>query len=233
MWPNWGAITFCMSFKGRFYQPWWGVKKFCNELEEVDEYLLRQILNAHSKTPKEMLHLETGTIPVEYIIKSRRLSYLHHILTREKYELISKVFYAQKRKPVKDDWAETVKKDMDEIQLNLSEENIKTMKKNKFKEHLKKKINQAAFNDLLKRKDSHSKVDHINFKNFEAQAYIKSYKFKTVDKQLLFKLRTRMTNVKANFKTMHENIHCDLCDEEVLQNDALLLDNYKLSYFIE
>ena len=56
MWPNWGAITFCMSFKGRFYQPWWGVKKFCNELEEVDEYLLRQILNAHSKTPKEMLY---------------------------------------------------------------------------------------------------------------------------------------------------------------------------------
>ena len=98
------------------------------------------------------------------------------------------------------------------------------MKKNKFKEHLKKKINQAAFNDLLKRKDSHSKVDHINFKNFEAQAYIKSYKFKTVDKQLLFKLRTRMTNVKANFKTMHENIHCDLCDEEVLQSDAHLLD---------
>ena len=47
---------------------WYGLKStHITELEEVDEYLLRQILNAHSKTPKEMLHLETGTIPVEYV----------------------------------------------------------------------------------------------------------------------------------------------------------------------
>ena len=68
------------------------------ELEEVDHYLLRKIMNGHSKTAKETLHLETGTIPIRFIIKQRRLAYLHHLLTRDERELISKVFYSQKKK---------------------------------------------------------------------------------------------------------------------------------------
>ena len=38
------------------------------KLESVDEALLRSILKAHSKTPKEFLYLETGTIPLRWII---------------------------------------------------------------------------------------------------------------------------------------------------------------------
>ena len=64
-------------------------------LEQVDECLLRGILQAHSKTPKEALYLETGAKPIRFIVKSRRLGYLHHLLTRNESELISKVFYAQ------------------------------------------------------------------------------------------------------------------------------------------
>ena len=49
---------------------WYGVKEaHYSELEEVDEYLLRKILNAHSKSPKESLYLETGSIPIRYVIK--------------------------------------------------------------------------------------------------------------------------------------------------------------------
>ena len=33
-----------------------------------------------------------------------------------------------------------------------------------------------------------------------------------------------MTNVKENFKTMHEDLHCNLCDEGFIQTDAHLLD---------
>ena len=64
---------------------WYDLKSSQYEvLEQVDEYLLRKILNAHSKTPKEMLCLETGAIPIRFVIQNRRLSYLHHILTRNK-----------------------------------------------------------------------------------------------------------------------------------------------------
>ena len=37
------------------------------KLESVDESLLRGILKAHSKTPKEFLHLELGTVPLRWV----------------------------------------------------------------------------------------------------------------------------------------------------------------------
>ena len=76
-----------------------------------------------------MLYLETGAIPIKFIIKQRRLSYLHHILTRKDNELIKKVYMAQKRKSVNNDWVLTVKKDIDKIKLNLSDEEIAKFKK--------------------------------------------------------------------------------------------------------
>ena len=206
-------------------ETWYGItSSHVLELQEVDEYLLRKILKAHSKTQKEMLHLETATVPIKYIIKSQRLSYLHNILNRKKSELISKIFYAQKRRPVKDDWAETIKKDIEDIELNLSEENIRLMKKGKFKNILKKKIHQAAFKDLQNKKLFHSKVDHIIYSDFKVQKYVKSYLFRTDEKQLLFKLRTRMTNSKSNFKSMHGKIDYNLCDKNLPQTDSHLLD---------
>ena len=108
---------------------WYGLKSSQYEvLEQEDEYLLRKIFNAHCKTPKEMLYLETGAIPIRFVIQNRRLSYLHHILTPNKNELISKVYYAQKRRPVRDDWSETVKNDIVETDLKLKEDDIRQMK---------------------------------------------------------------------------------------------------------
>ena len=48
------------------------------KLSEVDEYLLRSILGAPSKTPKEALFLETGCIPIKFILKMRRAMYLSY-----------------------------------------------------------------------------------------------------------------------------------------------------------
>ena len=71
-------------------------------------------------------------------------------------------------------------------------------------------------------------MEHINFKKLETQSYLKSYAFKTDEKQLLFKLRTRMTNVKCNFKTMYTNTDCNLCLEGKPQTDIHLLDCKKI-----
>ena len=53
---------------------WYGIKdKDIEQLEQVDEFLLRNLLKAHSKTPKGILYLETGTKTLRFIIKTRRL----------------------------------------------------------------------------------------------------------------------------------------------------------------
>ena len=70
-------------------EAWQGIAKVDIEsLEKVDEALIRGIRGAHAKIHKEALFLETGTIPLRYIIKSRRLSYLKTILDRDFNELI-------------------------------------------------------------------------------------------------------------------------------------------------
>ena len=59
------------------------------KLSNIDEYLLRSILGMPAKTPKEALFLETGCLPVKYLLKMRRIMYLQHILKRPKTELIT------------------------------------------------------------------------------------------------------------------------------------------------
>ena len=170
-----------------------------NSLEKVDEYLLRQILEAHSKTPIEMLYLEMGIVPIKYTIISRRLNYLKNILNTSEHDLIRKVYEAQRRKPTKNDWILTVDQDKKEINMMLTDDQISKMSKYKYKKYVKEKVRSTAFKDLLARKESHSKVEDICYNKFALQKYLSSSKFTMKQKRLLFKLRTRMFDVKANF----------------------------------
>ena len=77
-------------------------------LESVDEALLRSILQAQSKTPREFLHLETGTIQLRWIVAQRRIQYMKHILSRKGNELIKKVFLAQQENPTTGDFVKLV-----------------------------------------------------------------------------------------------------------------------------
>ena len=78
------------------------------KLEAIDEALLRGILKAHTKTPKEFLYLETGALPIKWIIAQRRINYMNHILQRDENELVKKVFLAQRNNPVQGDFVKLV-----------------------------------------------------------------------------------------------------------------------------
>ena len=99
------------------------------QLEKVDEALLRGLLNAHSKAPLESLYLETGCIPIRYIIKSRRLSYIHNILQKDREELVREVYEAQKNDPSEGDFIELINKDANEIGVDFNENKIEKIKK--------------------------------------------------------------------------------------------------------
>ena len=80
---------------------------------------------------------------------------------------------------------------------------------------LKKKIQYAAFNFLMTKKNMHSKIADVEYQKLEIQSFLKSESGLNDDeKQLLVKLRTRMIRVKQNFKNQHENHLCQLCKTE-------------------
>ena len=60
-------------------------------LEAADLDLMRKIFKAHSRTATELFYLETGKIPLRFVVYKRRLMYLWHILNTSENELIHKV----------------------------------------------------------------------------------------------------------------------------------------------
>jgi hypothetical protein len=91
-------------------------------LESIDEQLLRSFVKAHSKTPLEFLYLETGAIPVRFLIYSRRMVYLHSILRRGDEELVKRVYRAQTDNPSPGDIAELLKEDFNTIEEHLKKQ---------------------------------------------------------------------------------------------------------------
>ena len=57
------------------------------------------------------------------------------------------------------------------------------------------------------------------------QSYLKSSEISTLNKQILFKLRTKMLNIKANFSSVNKNnLLCSLCkDMSTTENEEHLL----------
>ena len=216
---------------------WYGLtEENIEKISSIDEYLLRCILRAPSKTPKETLYLETGCKPIKYIIKKRRLMYLHHIIRRPENEVIKRFYDAQKLKPSKNDWVVFVEKDKEDLKIKLNDEEIRKYTKNKFKKYLEERIKIEVFKYLMNKKEKHSKTNDLNYDTLKVQNYMKTDNNLTNDeKYFLFKLRTRMTNVKANFKNSFIDLKCKLgCDSEdnqkhIIECDIILNESQKLA----
>ena len=143
-------------------------------LEKIDENLLRFILGAHAKAPLETLYLESGAIPIRYIVASRRICYLQTILKRDDTELTKRVFEAQLQNPSDGDYVQLVKRDFDEMNISFNLDNVKTTGVETFKKQIKNKVKEAALKYLQEKQKTHTKVKHIEYNKLETQKYLTS-----------------------------------------------------------
>jgi hypothetical protein len=210
-------------------EAWYGLKTADLEnLEQIDEQLLRRILEVGSGCPKEMLYLETGSIPIRFIITYRRLMFLHYILTEDPDCLIYRFYSAQRKNPSRNDWSVTVENDIEDLGISQTIDEIKSMKKEKFGKMLKKSIEEKTLKYLNKIKLKHTKVLHIVHNSLCLQEYLKPENVKSVNlSKFLFQSRTRMLEVKTNFRndTKNEDMSCPLnCKDEDDQKHLLECD---------
>ena len=99
-------------------------------LDKVDLQLLRKAMMVSSKSPRSLLLLELGMVSVEFLLKQKRINFLHHLLTSEDQSLAKKIFLKQVEKPLKDDFVKIVTKDLKECKINLTYEEIQNTSKN-------------------------------------------------------------------------------------------------------
>ena len=139
--------------------------------------------------------------------------YLHTILPDE---MVRKVYDVQKVDTSPGDFYELVEEDKEMLGLNLTDLEIGSMNKAKFKKIVKSHVNQSAFCYLKSLKEGHSKMEGLNYSKFEKAAYMNSPLFNTESVQLLLALRTRtVKSIKNDFRGMYTDIQCPLkCGEE-------------------
>ena len=194
--------------------------KHLEQLEQIDKFLMRKVFSCVSTTPIEAYYLETGALPLRFIITARRLFFYWTILHKPEHELVKQAFRAQQISPVKNDWWLQVQKDMKEHDIDLSELEISTMKKSTFKRVIDSKIREASRKYLFELRNKHTKSSGLQ--TYKLQAYLTTNELSTDEKQLLFQLRTRTFNCKANYKNQYgDNITCILCGSEDNQKHLL------------
>ena len=99
---------------------WYGVTQSdMDQLEQVNEMWLRNLFLCSRNVPKDLLYLEMGLVPISYIIKERRLMFLHHVLHQKTDSLLFRFFIAQKSSPTHKDWVSTVLGDLEEFDINI------------------------------------------------------------------------------------------------------------------
>ena len=179
-------------------------------MKKIDEALLRGLVLGHAKIPVPALYLETGQVPVRYLLACRRLLYLQTILQRDSDELIHKVYIAQKAAPSPGDFCQLVDKDRQLLDCLFTDEQIASISKYDFKTILKKKAKEEAFRTLMAIKESKSKMDNISYTNtFQTQPYLTSTS--RTNSSLLMALRTRtVRGIRSEFGEMYSSKQCPL-----------------------
>ena len=205
-------------------EAWYNLKKEeVKKLEQVDEMLLRKVLECPVTTPKEMIYLELNCLPIRFIIKSRRLNFLAYILREDKFSLIYCFLKAQLRNPSKNDWIQTVLEDMKDLKIDLEIEEIENIPVETYKDLIRSKIQEGALEYLNNQKSKHSKVLHMKHDKMTMQDYLCPNEINQEEAKFIFQLRTRMVDVKTNYGGRHTDDLCPLCRDEVDTQQHLLV----------
>ena len=186
-------------------------KSQIEELEVIDRILLRNILNAHSRTGLEWIYADCGKFDVKTKIMIRRLMFLWHVLSRNNIELIRRIYNTQTIRNNTGDWVRLVESDKLELGISLTDEEIQAVSKNVFKNFVKKKATIYHLKKLNDMKAKHSKSKSLNCTKLIEAEYIQNSDFTTAEKRLLFKLRSQTLDVKKNFPGVNRNLWCKNC----------------------
>ena len=181
-------------------------------LEKLDQRHLRFLIGSHAKAPIEMLYLESGAIPIRFIVSMRIMIYLQTLLKRDDKEVTKQILLAKIEHSVKGDFVQLIKDDFEAIGVPINYELFKQLPADVYKQFVKNKVRSAALEHLLQIKENHSKVKNIKYTDLQTQPYLLSDLFSNKDTEMLFNLRAKTDkNFKENFPSLNMGkVNCPL-----------------------
>ena len=177
-------------------------------IERIEEQYMRKILNTPKSCPITQLYLELGQWPARFELQKMRCLFLKHILKQDMQSQIFQFFNLQLNNPVKGDWVSTCIKDLQELEISESMEQIKNMKHNKYKNLIKSRIEKNALGYLQSKRGS--KGREIEYKSLEMSEYLLplNSKLNIEEKRKMFAIRNRMFGISSDFWKTDEKCVC-------------------------
>merc|ERR1712240_489546 len=98
---------------------------------------------------------------------------------KNKESIIYRMLKLQLEKPTRRDWASSCLKDLENINLKLTLEQIKSMKKEKYKSIVKERVSEAALKYLINKQGK--KGREIKYPSLEMSEYLLPYNKQSIE----------------------------------------------------
>ena len=198
-------------------------------LEQIDERLLSRILESEANTSNTMKYLELGLYPIRFELMKRKIIFLQYILQQEKSSMIYQVLKATLDNPIKNDFVNTCKEYLENLDISLSFQEIENMSQWSFKNLVKAKTEAAGFKYLLSQKEKQTKVLHIEYCELRIQEYFIGGNCNRKLSQLIFKARSQTLDIKTQQKWRYADSTCIGCKIREESGEEILICG-KLNY---
>ena len=177
-----------------------------DDINRILDNILKRLLMVPKSTPREALYIETGILDITHIIDKRKLG-MYNRLDKTKNKLIQNILESNANK--------TWQKDIFKIaeHYNITENQLKETK-HKTKEIIKQTINKRFKTDLNENGQDKHKIQHLitNKPNWQAQNRPKYMNMLNRHQiSMIFKARTRMVDVKNNYRGKYPDNICRGC----------------------
>ena len=105
--------------------------------------------------------------------------------------------------------------DLEEFGIDDDFNYLKKLSKYKMKKIIREAFKNNAFDDLLEKQMTYSKGNELVYGELKMRSYLKNQNINTKNKKLIFTLRSRMYDVKQNYKgTNLFDMTCPCCFTE-------------------
>ena len=182
-------------------------------LQSAQLLYLRNVMEVPRGTPIAALYLELGILPIQFEIEKRQLLFLRLILDKDFDDPLQLVYNEQLKYEFEKNWANFMLELRRTYNLPLRNENVKKMSVEQWKAFVHNVIREEAFTRLRIHCAYNRKTCHLHYGSFSRAEYTK--KLQPNLARVIFKARTRMFDIKVNFKKKyHLNIWCPFYKRE-------------------
>ena len=188
-------------------------------LQTVQLKYLKRVFFAPSSTSNPLTFLETGILPIQYLIHARQLTFLHHILSLQDNDPVKRAYQQQLQYQMAPNWANEVASIRIVYELHENDSEVVSLSKDAWKTILKKKIRAKALLDLQLEASQQKQFQNLSpYNAFARQQYLDELPPNLSRK--IFHIRTGTVDLRGVRRYMYDNADCRLCQagEETVEH---------------